>query len=353
MSRRNTQSIFRRKGSILIAVLGLIALLSALLISFMDEAVQRIRFNGLLDEGSDLRERAYSALDVSLASIAQIGEIDDGLRSKAQGWGEPLKYAGIDLYDDCEISVTCEDETAKLPLAVMSEAQLKALFEEMDISTSDADRLTLRILDWMDANNDARLDSFDGDDYEKTTIPCKPTNAVPRSWDELLKIEGVRQLFLDENGKPTLLFDQFKSAVSLQNDGSVNVNDAGDLVLATLGNLGGFDEDKVIRTLAGDDDVRGTIDDTIMSKVSELGVGEVPLATFSTQLIRLRVVVSRGESRFQLDVLLKYKGPSSTSSTTVAQSKLSGGYDDFPADPAARLSYPFTIVQLVENRAAP
>jgi hypothetical protein len=352
MIRRAFQSM-RKKGSILVAVLGMIALMAALLISFMDEAVTRIRMNGLLDEGTDLRERAYSAMEVSLAAIAQLGEIDDGLRSKAQGWGDPLQYAGFTPYDDCEIKVVCDDEAAKLPLAIMSEKQIAALFEEMDISSSDADKYALLILDWMDANDEARLDSFDGDDYEKTTIPCKPTNAVPRSWDEFLKIEGLRQVFLDEEGKPTPLFENFKSAVSLYNDGDVNINDAPDLVIATLGELGNFEEDDVIRDLAGDDDIRGTIDDTIMSKTDELGSSDVPLAAFTTQLIRIRVVATRGEAKFSIDALLKYKGASSTNSSITTKSKLNGGYDDFPTDPASTLSYPFTVVQLTETRIAP
>ena len=349
----NPLKSMRKKGSILVAVLGIVALMAALLISFMDEAVTRIKMNGLLDEGTNLRERAYSAMEISLAAIAQLGEIDDGLRSKAQGWGDPLAYAGFAPYDDCEIKVECDDVAAKLPLAVMSESQLVALFEEMDVTASNADKYATELLDWMDSNDDARLGSYDGDDYEKTTVPCKPTNAVPRSWDEFLKIEGLRKIFLDEDGNPSALFEFFKEAVSLYNDDDVNVNDAPELVLATLGELGGFDEDDVISDMAGSDGIRGTIDDTILSDTSDLGGTDVALAAFSTQLIRLRVVATRGEAKFSIDALLKYKGSSTTSSSSSTESKLNGDYDDFPSDPASSLSYPFTIVQLVETRVAP
>ena len=352
MPRQSQQSI-RRKGSVLIAVLGLIALLSALLISFLGEAMERIKFNGLLDNGTDLRERAYSALDASLASISQIGEIDNKLRSRAQGWGEPLKYAGFDLFDDCEITVTCDDEAAKLPLSIMNEKQIVALLEEMEVSASDADKLAQSILDWMDGNDEARLDSLDGEDYEKVTNACKPTNAVPRSWDEFSKIDDPSFTLFDAEGKPTAIFEQFKNAVSLYSDASVNINDASPLVLATLAELGGFEEDDIINELVGDDDIRGTLDDKIYESTSELGAKDAQLADFTTQLIRLRVVASRGDAHFSLDVLLKYKGTSSTTATSGVQTKLSDGYEDFPEKPETSLSYPFTILQLTETRTAP
>ena len=356
MKRRTSSRIFS-KGSILVAVLGLIALLSALLISFMQEAVARIRFNGALDNGTDLRERAYSGLEISLASIAQIAEIDNGLRSASQGWNDPLGYAGFEPYDDCKLEVTVEDEQGKLPLSAMSETQLTALFDQMEISHSTSDKLAQALLDWMDPDDTARLSSIDGDDYEKADIPCKPTNAVPRSWDEFIKIYGFKEILLDEHGKPTDIFKQLMASVSLHNDGDVNVNDANELTLDVLGYLGGFDADRALKKMEGSDMKRGTLYDNILSTTTDLGTGtSVPMAAYSTQLLHIRVVASRGDARFTLDALLKYKGASTTSSaasSTTTTSKLNGGYDDFPKDPASSLSYPFSIVQLVETRTAP
>lgn len=354
MPVKPSQSRKKPAGSILIAVLGLVALLSALLISFMHEAMERVKFNGLLDDSTDLRERAYSTLEVALASIAQIAEIDDGLRSTSQGWGDPLTYAGFEPYDDCTVQVTCEDEAAKLPLATMDEQQIVALLEELDITYSDADKLALNLLDWMDADDNARLNGMDGDDYERADIPCKPTNAVPRSWDEFLKIDGFSDYFLDKDGHTTELFDEFRDAVSLYNSGSVNVNDASELVWATLAGLGsGFDEDDVIRTLEGTDDVRGTMDDTILESSADISAeADIPLAQYSTQLLRLRVVASRGDAHFSIDALVKYNGAAKVSDTETDQT-LRDGYEDFPDNPASTLSYPFRILHLTEMRNAP
>jgi hypothetical protein len=348
--RRTIMTFKKAKGSVLVAVLGLIALLSAMMISFLGEATERIKFNGLLDNRTDLRERAYSAMEVSLASIAEIAEIDDGLKSAAQGWNEPLKYADFKPYDDCELKVTCEDESAKLPLAILSEKQIAEIFEKMDFSSSDADRYALFILDWMDSDDDARLDSLDGEDYETAEDPCKPTNAVPRSWNEFLKIKELKRVFLDKDGNPTEAFEKFKSAVSLYSTNNVNVNDASPFVISVLAELGGFDEEPVMRTLEGSDGVRGTNDDKIATSASDLGATQIPLSAFTTQLIRLRVVASRGDSHFTIDALLTYKGTAKTSTSATIKTKLSNGYEDFPKDPASTLAYPFKIVQLTETR---
>jgi type II secretory pathway component PulK len=343
----------RSKGSVLIAVLGLVALLSAMMISFLAEATERIKFNGLLDRGSDLRERAYSGLEVSLAAIAQIAEIDDGLKSAAQGWTYPLGYADFTPFDDCELKVTVEDESAKLPLASMNESQLAAVFEELDFSASDASRFALFILDWMDSDDDARLDSMDGEDYEDAVEPCVPSNAVPRSWNEFLKIKDMRSIFLDENGSPNEKFETFKAAVSLYSTGTVNINDANPFVIGVLAELGSFDDVQMLRTLEGTDRIRWTNDDKIATSASDLSVSDIPLASFSPQLLHLRVVASRGDSHFTIDTLMKYKGKAKTSTSATIKTRLNSGYEDFPKDPASTLAYPFKVLQLTETRTTP
>jgi hypothetical protein len=339
---------------VLIAVLGLIALLSVLMISFMGEAVERIKYNGLMDRGTDLRERAYSGLEVALASISQLAEIDDGLRCLSQGWGRPLEYAAFTPFDDCELSVVCEDESAKLPLAALNEQELAALLEELNLPGADAEKLSTALLDWMDPDDKARLNGADGADYERALTPCVPSNAVPRSWEELKLVEGFRGWFLDADGAPTALFLEFQRCVSLLNPSKVNINDAPEPVLRMLGELDRFDDDKLLRTMDGNDGLRGTVDDEILNSVDQLSAGgEVRLAAFDAQLLRLRVVVTRGDAHFSLDVLLQLRAHSTVSnSASGTKTRLNNAYKDFPRNPSAALSYPFTILQIIENRRA-
>jgi len=351
---KNSIQSIRRRGSVLIAVLGLIALISVLMVSFMGEAVERIKYNGLLDRSTDLRERAYSGLEIALASVSQIAEIDEGLRSVSQGWGDPLGYAGFTPFEDCELSVTCEDESAKLPLAAMNEQEIAALLEELNMPDSDAEKLSTALLDWMDPDDQTRLNGADGADYERAQTPCIPSNAVPRSWEEFKLIDGFRPWFLDADDAPTAMFLEFQRCVSLLNPSKVNINDAPEPVLRTLGELYRFDEQKLLREIGGDDGVRGNVDDKILSEAGQLSAdGDVRLAAFDAQLLRLRVVATRGDAHFSLDALVQIKSHSIVSNRASGmKTRLNNAYKDFPRDPDTVLSYPFTILQIIENRRA-
>ncbi len=341
-----------RKGSVLIAVLGLVALLSVLLVTFLGEAVERIRYNGLLDRSSDLRERAYSGLEIALASMAQTAEIDEGLRSISQGWGSPLDTLGFTPFEDCELSISCEDESARLPLAGLSQEQLSVLFEELGLMSSDADRLAIAFLDWMDPDDNTRINGFDGQDYERAAIPCKPSNAVPRSYEELFLIEGFATHFRNSDGSPSERFATLREAISLQNDAKVNVNNASPFVLRVLAELGGFDEARLMRLLEGGDRQRGNIDDGILTSLDALSpTGDTSLIAYEAQLLRLRVVATRGDARFSLDVLARRNATRSSSTTrNLSTKKLSEQYKDFPQSPESSLRYPFSILQIRENR---
>lgn len=335
----------------MIAVLGLIALLSVLMVSFIGEAVERIRYNGLLDRTNDLRERAYSGLETALAGIAQTAEIDDGLRSQAQGWGEPLQYAALTLFDDCTLDITCQDESALLPLAIMSEEQLVTLFEELDIPSGDAERMAIALLDWMDPNDTARINGMDGEDYEREPAPCVPSNAVPRSWEEFLLIRGFADYFRNSDGTPSEAFDLFRQSVSLHNESGVNINNASPFVIQVLSEICDFDEVQLLRELEGDDRQRGTMDDEIFD--DETGIdaqGDTDLLSYKAQLLRVRVVALRGEARFSLDALVQHNsGTRSTSGGALSTSSLKDDYKDFPSAPESALAYPFKIVQISEN----
>ena len=154
------------RGSVLIAVLALIALLSFIMIEFMEEAMTKIRYYGLFYNRDDLRTEAYSALETSLAVINEIREIDRGLYSPVQGWGAPLRYAQVPFDPTVDISVRVVDESGKIPLATASPLLLNILFEEMGIEFTVAQLLTDSLLDWTDTDDLTRLNGAEADRYE-------------------------------------------------------------------------------------------------------------------------------------------------------------------------------------------
>ncbi len=352
MPPRSRQSGRSRRGSVLVAMLALVAILSAMLIAFLAEATERIKYSGLLDNRADLRSQTYSALEIALAVLSEVAEIDDGLRSPSQGWDKPLEYAKLEPFGEgYKVSYEFIDESSRLPLSTLGQDELMLLFDVMDLPRADAENLANALLDWMDADDNARLDSLDGDDYERKEPPYRSANAVPQSWDEFALIEGYKELFWDEKGRPTPLFAQFRDAVSLINTGKVNINSAPPLVVTVLARMGNVDEERVEDELAGFDRERGTGDDLIVSNSTDLPwLEQVPMASFKCELMRVRATVSYGEASFSVDALVRWKGASPSTSTQGGEAAIPDAWDLFPEKPASALGYPFELVQVTENR---
>lgn len=92
-----------------------------------------------------------------------------------------------------------ENESALLHLAAVlrwendepgsgREALLK--LPEMTPQVADA------ILDWIDSDNEAREFGAEADDYQTSSPPYSPRNAIPQSLEELLLVKGVTQQLL-------------------------------------------------------------------------------------------------------------------------------------------------------------
>ena len=82
-----------QKGSVLIAVLAIIALLAFLTTKFIDDSVNDLEYQALFKQPTDLRALAYNTLEITLAVIHEIATIDDGnIYHYEQGWQNPLQY---------------------------------------------------------------------------------------------------------------------------------------------------------------------------------------------------------------------------------------------------------------------
>ncbi len=353
-------------GSILAVVLGLIALAGFILIAFMEEATARIKYSGLFSNRDDLRVQAYSMLETSFAVINEIREIDRGLYGPAQGWGDPLGYAGIEPPEDYDVEIVIEDETGKISLLLITPQALNVLFEEMGIPLDEAESLTDALLDWTDEDDLTRLDGAETDFYETNDPPYKPANAPLQSWYELRLIKGFDTLFFDPEGDPNEYYRQFLSAVSIYHDQPVNINSAGALVLTVLSRVEGIDITGLFEYLNGADEVRGTGDDRLIIDrdspyfpVGQQQGSQMGMADMFTGLFKITVSVHRGEAGFLLSTVAAWSGanPSAASGTidptrTIQQTQLQTRRLKQAAktDYGSALGSPFHILHLSENR---
>ncbi len=358
-----------RRGSILIGVLALTALVSFILLEFMEEATAKIKYYGLFYNRDDLRTEAYSVMETALAVIDEIHEIDSALHSPTQGWGNPLQYAQVKFDSSLDIKIQVSDESAKFSMALAQEDPLllKMIFEVMGISMQEAETLSDSLLDWVDEDDLERLNGAESDYYENGEDCYHPPNEALQSWEELRLIQGFDVLFFDERGRPTAYFKKFKNAVSLDHNSPVNLNSATSFVLTVLARMSGFDQEALDDYLNGSDGERGTADDQMINSrndpffPSNIASGGA-IADLQTQVLKVVVDVHRGESSFLLSSIVSWSGadPSAKTSKMYVETvyspdgKIIGGRPKrggtkAGGDTGAELGYPFKVKRITEN----
>ncbi len=366
---KNSKRPRRRGGSILIAVLALTALVSFILLEFMEEATAKIKYYGLFYNRDDLRIEAYSVMETALAVVDEIREIDSALHSPAQGWGNPLQYAEIQFDPSLDIDIRISDETAKFSMeqAQADSLLLNMIFEEMGITLAEAETLTDSLLDWVDEDDLERLNGAESDYYENGENGYRPPNEALQSWEELRLIKGFDVLFFDETGRPTEYFTQFKNAVSLDHDSPVNLNSASSFVLTVLARLAGFDKIALYDYINGSDGERGTADDQMINSrehpffpANITSSGNI--ADLQTKVLKVEVDVHRGESSFLLTSIVSWTGANPSAGTSQmyvetvysADGKIIGGRPKRGGTKAKgnageELGYPFRVKRMTEN----
>lgn len=335
-----------RGGTVLVAVLLMVVLLSFIVVAFMEDATSRIKYYGLFHHQDDLRADAYSALETSLAVINQFREIDGQIWGPAQGWSQPLAYAGFATGNGIEATVRIRDESGKFSLQEIDGATLRLIFDELDIDQRRADTLADSLLDWMDESETRRLSGFSTRDYRNLDPPYSPAERPLRSWDELILIHGFREAFWDEDGRPLERLQTFKDAVSLYHTGGINLNSASPLVQRVLEEQGVLDINVYRDYREGigsgfrDDGIHRVIRDP--REAGYLDGGNGASISVEAELLIVEIETRRGEARFLLTALVSWTGSNPGSSGS------SQGSSEL--DAAAELGYPFQIHTLVENR---
>ncbi len=108
------------------------------------------------------------------------------------------------------------------------------------------------IMDWVDADSNARMHGAEASDYASLERPYAPRNGKIRMMDELLLIKGIT----------SDVFDKLSPFLTVYGDGKININTASAKVFEAIG----FSPelvDKILRFRKGLDDVEGTDDDGV------------------------------------------------------------------------------------------
>lgn len=298
----------RRRGSVLIVILVLISLAALLLVRFLEDNSLELSMATREADRRRLRADAQSELELALAVIAEIRSIDlNKIHTPAQGFDDPHAYAGFPPREGLEVSFAYEDESAKLPLSVLTKNDLIQLLYSLGQEQRDAERCADAIVAWQSKSYESLEEEAADAAYQRATLSFRPPRRPIRDFAEFRSIGVAKEFFFDERGRPTPLFLAFKDCVSLYTFPQANINTASDAVLLSQG----LDENQLALIRERQAEIGKRIVGTppyfrVTDEVRRLIGGGANLAKFDDEIILMwvRVTVKEGLARCRVSALV-------------------------------------------------
>ncbi len=305
----------------------------------MENAVFKIKLQGHFHDKESLRVEAYSTFDIAIATLQEFKEIEEELFSPVQGWGSPLEYSGLELNNDFERTVKVEDETGKFPLNADDASLWNVLLEELDVEFSIRQSLSDALLDWVDEDELTRLNGAENDFYESLTPPYVASNSPIQSQQELFMIKGFTDIFINEEGNTNETYQAYKESTSAYSSFPININTAPPHVIGALARLSNVNTDLIDEHLLGLDNEAGTEDDLYFGSIAESpfagNAASQSLISVTAKIIKITVTITKGDSSFILTGIVDVTKKSEKDSSSIE---------------GVFIAYPFTIIDLSENR---
>ena len=359
------------RGSIILIVLITIIFASVALYAFMERASNDLLVENRSYAADRLRLEAYSALETTLAVLEDFRQANGSLKSPAEGWGDPLAWAGYEPEEGRKVEVTFVDESGKFSLPNVTQATFLNLFKDWGLSQSEAELLADAVLGWMKKDYvPTSASAPDKDDYEREEIPFDPPGRPLRSFDELATIAVARDVFYDESGQPNEFWHRFVNAFSLYSYTTPSVNGASSELLAGLG-VSDSTQQKTLNDYlhgAGNYQTQGPGYFKSPADAANILGTQSPVAQLDTQIRALRIIVTvrEGQSSFRVNALISppngatipvvQTNQTDTSNQNSSQNPVnnpSPSNNASSSQTTKKLNYPFTILEFRENDEMP
>ena len=369
---------FPHRGSVLVIVMVTVVFATIALIAFMEKATTDLLIEQREAEGRRLRMEAYSTLEVSLAVLEEFRAFNNGLHSSAEGWTDPLAFAGYTPTEGRTVEVTFEDESGKISLPHVTATGLINLFRNWEITQTDAEMLADSLMGWMKKNH--VYTTALAPDYEQAALPFAEPGRSLRSLHELAAIDKMREKFYDAEGRPNDYWKRFADSVSLLDFPKPNLNGARADTLAALGQFDRLQQQKVGEYLtgAGMFQTQGPGFFQNVNEAQRITGPTGDAAGFATTISALRIIITvhDGRSVFRLAAVMAPPGGATTVQTTATRTQTPGAAaqtaaqqqnrpnaakagnppaaaGNRPAVPPRNLKYPFTLLEIRENDEIP
>ncbi len=333
--RRNPQ-----RGSVVIFVLGIILLAAFLITRLMDRAAVELATESKAAKRADLRQEAFSALETSLAVLADESAVRSGLHEVAEGWDRPLERVSYAPGAGYTAEAVVADESGKLSLPVADEPALRAFLEAIGCPLTAQDRLTDALLAWTRPDYLAVESESDDSAYANAPLPFAAPRRALRSFAELRAIPVARELFFNEAGEWVELGRRFMAGASLFPFNASNINSAHPEVLLARG----LDAAQVSAIMA-DRLNRATVGNFLGETPAPPGMGSEALC------LHVIVTVRSGDRHCRLDAWVRPAGGGAIAParSPVKTAEATPQAVTVQNNPRKRVDYPFEILELREN----
>ncbi|HEY1794009.1 MAG TPA: hypothetical protein VGG34_13930 [Opitutaceae bacterium] len=367
----------RQRSSVIILVLVMMIFAATAVTAFMEKASNDLLVEVRQADARRLRQEAFSALEVTLAVLEDFRQADSGLHTPAEGWNDPLGWAGWEPSEGRKVDVTFEDESGKLPIKRADLTTLTNLFEYWQMAPGDAEKLADAIEGWMQAGYN--YSTAITPDYDNAAIPFAEPERPMRSFSELASIYYARDVFFDQNGQPNANYWRFVNDVSLFNYSQPNANGANADVMAAVGQYTDAQQQRVSDFLSGNGQYASQGNNwfqnaSMLATVAGAGGNAGAFGTTITAL-RVNVTVHEGGSEYRLSAVVAPQGGATTNTTNATNSNAAPATATGSATPnsatntsqpsstatsaatsaaaSQSINYPFTVLQLQENDEIP
>lgn len=375
------------RASVLVIVMMALLFATFALLAFMERAGTDLLVDHREALTRRLRVEAYSALEVTLAVLNEFREAGNGLHSPAEGWGDPLGFAGYTPTEGRVVQIAFEDESGKISLPHANAQILTNLFKNWELPQAEAETLADAMLGWMQKNHVYSTSFTPG--YQQSALPFEAPGRSLRSLGELLAIDKVREKLFDADGRPNDLWKRFADSVSLLDFQRPNINGAKPDALAALGQFDPTQQQNISDYVKGTGGFAAQGPQFFMSpaeaaKIAAGAAGNAGGFVSTISALRIIVTVLDGRTQFRVAAVIAPPGGAKTvqtpataerTQTSANQSKTgtqrqndpasapkagSAAGPGTPGQPAnasasasRNLKYPFTLLEIGENDAIP
>lgn len=344
----------RDRGAVVVLVLVTVLLAAFLLAAFIRRSTTELLADARASQQRELRGEAYSALETTLAVLADFRAAEGALRSPAETWGRALEGTEYAPAAGREVEVAFEDESAKLSLPLASETELQTLLEFSGVERNEAERLANALHAWMRRAEEGAPVNFDVPDYSRAEPAYAAAQRPLRSWRELAAVELDRHVFFDADGRPTEVFHNFTREVSLLSFRRANLNSAQGGVLTALGlgagELTALENHRMQPRSPGETGVFRSL-----TEASTVLGGAVIPERFGTDIeaLRVQVTVRQGAVVYRLSAVVTPGGAATATAPRRDEAPPGAAGGTAPGPERKVLNYPFTVVEIREDTEPP